>query len=92
MTLIISIASPKGLWQCSDVRLSLNGNPLSKPGMKHIRLNCHDGRALIGYSGVGKVGEIEISKWVRQALRGYKGGIEDTLKMLTDLANSELNK
>ncbi|MDR3500909.1 MAG: hypothetical protein P4L72_16975 [Parvibaculum sp.] len=90
MTLIISVVSRWGIWQLSDHRLTAGGNVVSDVSMKTVRLEAEDGRALIAYSGIGKVENLEISDWVRRVLRGQRRTIDQHVHLLWEKANKSL--
>lgn len=70
MTLAITVISYHGVWQATDHRLSRAGKTVADDSIKHVKLLVRDGQAVLAYAGVGRVGNIDISDWVRKLLRG----------------------
>jgi len=86
MTLNITLATSRGIWQSSDHRLTVNGQPVDDYSIKHLSLTCQDGRALISYTGIGRVYDVDTSEWLRQVIRGVAHSIGETLTLIRDEA------
>ena len=90
MTLVITVASHRGLWQASDHRLSAGSRTVDDSSMKHVRLQAQDGKAIIAYAGLGKVGDTPISDWIRKLLRGSKRSLDEHLGILKEASDRKL--
>ena len=90
MTLIMTVVSRAGIWQSSDHRLSARTQPYRDPSIKHVRLDCTDGKALLAYAGIGRVGDTHISDWVRRLLRGKRRSIHEALHTLVECSTARL--
>lgn len=93
MTLIISAVNEKGVWQISDRRL-VNLNPykvVTDSATKMIRLDLTDGKAIIGYAGVGSVGDTEISEWLKRLFRGQKMSYREARNLLAASATRRIS-
>lgn len=96
MTLNITALTPWGIWQCSDFRLTyLSPHAgFADISVKHLMLQCPDGKALIIYTGLGRfrdpsrrpsfVGghanftEIDIAEWLADRLAGETRTLRET--------------
>jgi hypothetical protein len=92
MTLNITIVAPWGIWQCSDHRLTNpnTGRPVQDDSIKHVAFRFPDGGALLAYSGIGSVADLNLSDWVREILRGESRNLDDSLIYLREQATSSI--
>jgi hypothetical protein len=92
MTLNQTIVSRAGIWQCSDHRLVNpgTGEVVDDYSIKHAILRCTDGSALLAYAGVGRVGSVDISDWIRETMRGESRTVDQTLVLLRKNATRDL--
>lgn len=88
MTLAISLVTPQGIWASVDHRLTVfpTGQLLTDSSVKHVVLRCPDGAALISYTGLGRVGRIDLSQWIREVLRGETRTLDASLVDLKEQA------
>lgn len=88
MTLNITVVTPWGIWQCSDHRLTdpLTGSSESDDSVKHLAFHFPDGGALLTFCGIGSVGGVSISDWVREVMRGGNRSLDQSLVFLTEQA------
>jgi hypothetical protein len=98
MTLTQTIVAPWGIWQEVDYRLfnRLTGEVHEHWSHKFLDVVCNDGRALISYTGIGRLDfdrrSPDISDWIADHLEGYAVSIPDTVKCLQDVASQHLMK
>ena len=90
MTLVITVVSHRGLWQVSDQRPRIGGRFFDHVSMKHIRLEAQNGKAIIAYAGLGMVGDMLISEWIRKLLRGSKRPLDEYLGVLKEASDRKL--
>lgn len=90
MTLTITVISYHGVWQATDHRLSRAGETVTDDSIKHVKLRAHDGQAVLAYAGVGRVGKIDISDWVRKLLRGENRILRDQVNILCGASTRKL--
>jgi hypothetical protein len=81
VTLVITLVTPHGTWASTDHRLTAypGGTVITNSSVKHVVAACHDGAALISYTGLGRLGRIDISEWMRGVLRGESRTVDETL-------------
>jgi len=93
MTLLISIASPNGIWQAADCRLSGGGISKNYTGTKLCRLETPNSIGVIGYSGLGAMvktsnGKVfEVSEWLKKCLQGKKRSLDESISQIIKSAN-----
>jgi hypothetical protein len=94
MTLNITVVNNFGAWQSSDHRITdpKSGRILDDKSMKHIVLRCPDGTALVAYAGIGRIGDITISDWLREVLRGDKRTVQESVIQIRESATADLAK
>ncbi len=100
MTLNMTIAAPWGVWQCSDHRVTyLDWDKRRKRWIpsyhedfsaKNVKFRCKDGAALLTYTGLAKVGNDDISDWLRLLLRGQSRTVDETLIRIREEADARL--
>ena len=92
MTLNLILINQSGIWQSSDLRLidPRTGYLMDDFSVKHVTLRCTDGTAVVAYTGVGSVGGVHISDWVRQILRGESRTVDQSLIFLRERATEDL--
>jgi hypothetical protein len=92
MTLLLGIAAPWGMWQSSDHRLMElpSGRVITDSSMKHLGIKAVDGRALVTYTGFGRVDGEDVSDWLRKTLRGEDRGLEDIAQVIADRATRRI--
>jgi len=82
VTLNLTIVNKFGAWQCSDHRLTIKGASTSNASIKQVQLHCHNGTALIAYTGLGQIDDVTISDWIVETLRGESRSIDECLILL----------
>jgi hypothetical protein len=89
LTLLLGIAAPWGMWQSIDHRLTAlpGGRLITDMSVKHVGIKAPDGEALIGYTGLGRLGSEDLSDWVRKTLRGENRGLEDSIQHIAEEAS-----
>ena len=92
MTLAITVISYHGVWQATDHRLSRAGKTVADDSIKHVKLLARDGQAVLAYAGVGRVGKIDISDWVRKLLRGDFRTLGDQVNILCGALTRKLTE
>ncbi len=90
MTLAITVVSYHGVWQATDHRLSRAGKTVTDDSIKHVKLLARDGQAVLAYAGVGRVGKIDISDWVRKLLRGDNRTLWDQVNIICGASTRKL--
>jgi hypothetical protein len=92
MTLLLGIAAPWGMWQSSDHRLTElpSRRLITDASMKHLGIKAVDGRALVTYTGIGRVDGEDVSDWLRKTLRGEDRGLEEIGQVIADRATREI--
>jgi hypothetical protein len=91
LTLIVALTTPESIWLLADRRLSKGGKPVKDDARKLMILETTDGRALLGYVGLGatELGTEPVD-WMNNVLRGRNLPLEQSLAVLADAANREL--
>ena len=84
MTLLISVASQRGVWLSADRQLSQNGTPVKDDAIKVMWLDTEDGaQSILAYTGLGATGSgTELSNWMSNVLRGRNLSLEASLTAL----------
>jgi len=92
MTLVVAVASPHSIWMLADRRLTdTRGRVVQDDAHKIANVEMSDGKALIGYAGLGKtISEVEPSSWISNVLRGRNLPLENALGVLAAAARREL--
>jgi len=92
MTLNLTIISTWGIWQSSDHRLvdTATSMPLDNFSVKHVLLRCPDGSALLAYAGAGRVGDVDLSNWIREMLRGESRTLDQSFILIRENATRDL--
>ncbi len=90
MTLAITVISYHGVWQATDHRLSRAGEIVADDSIKHVKLLTRDGQAVLAYAGVGRIGKLDISDWVRRLLRGDNRILRDQVNILCGASTRKL--
>ncbi|MET7700420.1 hypothetical protein [Streptomyces sp. NPDC005485] len=90
MTLAITLVTPNGVWGSTDHRLTTypGGRLVTDSSVKHVVIRCHDGSALLSYTGLGRVGRLDVSEWMRGVLRGQSRTLDETLIDLSQQATA----
>lgn len=94
MTLVLSVLGQDTIWMVTDRRLSRRGKPVTDSAVKVANLETTDGKALLGYAGLGATRSgTQPSTWMNSVLRA-RGGLtlEQALGTLSDAAKRELPK
>lgn len=93
LTLNLTIVNEAGVWQCSDHRLTsaVNGEIVDDFSEKHLAIRCRDGAALIAYAGLGQVGGVDVSQWLREILRGHSRTVDENLLAIRAAASAHLS-
>lgn len=91
MTLIATVNGPDSIWLMADRRLSAKGHPPQDDGRKLMDLETTDGRATLGYAGLGKTaGGTEPADWMSAVLRGRNLPLEHSLSVLGEAVKKEI--
>ncbi|WP_120276447.1 hypothetical protein [Rhizobium sp. AG855] len=91
MTLVISIQTNRSLWLMADRRLTVANKVLRDDATKICCLDTLDGKAIIGYAGLGATARgMEPSEWISNSLRGLRITIEQALEVLANAARKAL--
>jgi len=92
MTLAITLVTESGVWASTDHRLTAHptGTLITDGSVKQVVIRCPDGAALVSYTGLGRIGRIDISQWMREVLRGESRTVDETLIDLRDQATSRI--
>jgi hypothetical protein len=94
MTLVMMMVTHHGVWASTDHRLTTHpgGTCLSDSSRKHVVARCPDGAVLFSYTGLGKVGSIDVSQWMREVLRGESRSVEETVTGIVQQATAQLGR
>lgn len=91
MTVIISVIGREAIWLAADRRLSRNGLPVKEDATKVTLLETMDGRAILGYAGIGLTqGGVEPSDWLGAILRGRNCKLDHAMNFVKAAFESEL--
>ena len=92
MTLAITLVTPNGVWGSTDHRLTTypGGKLVTDSSVKHVVIRCPDGSALVSYTGLGRVGSLDVSEWMRGVLRGESRTLDETFVDLRQQATARL--
>lgn len=92
MTLVLSINTSESIWMMVDRRLSYGkGRAPRDDARKVMILEGTDGRALLGYAGLGATASgMEPADWMISVLRGSKRSIEQSLSVLAGAMKRQL--
>jgi hypothetical protein len=91
MTLVLALTSPKSIWLVTDRRLSTPNGVVNDHARKFMRLETYDGRALIGYAGLGATrGKTEPADWMARVLRGRNLSVDQSIGVLAAAMNDRL--
>ncbi len=90
MTLVVSINGPDTIWLMADRRLSSPGKRPKDDGIKVMLVEATDGKAILGYSGVGATARgTQPADWMAAVLRGRKLSLEASLGAIADAIKRE---
>jgi hypothetical protein len=91
VTFILTVTGADTLWMLADRQITYSdGRPPRDDAMKIVTLTTADGKALIGYSGLGEtVGGMEPSAWLSNVLRGPDRPLESALARVAGAMNRE---
>ncbi len=94
MTLNLTIVNSAGIWQSSDHRLVDQDTLklLDDFSIKHVNLRCPDGAALLAYAGIGRVGAVHLSDWIRETLRGESRSLDQSFMLIRENASRDLGR
>ncbi|SEC35721.1 hypothetical protein [Streptomyces sp. KS_5] len=92
MTLVITLVTPHGVWASTDHRLTAHpdGSVITDSSVKHVIIRCPDGSALVSYTGLGRVGQLDVSNWMREVLRGETRSVNESLIDLREQATARI--
>lgn len=91
MTLIVTLTRPETIWLLADRRLSAKGRPPKDDACKVMFLETTDGKAILGYSGVGATGlGNQPADWMSRVLHGKNLPLEQSLGVLAEAMKKEL--
>jgi hypothetical protein len=90
VTLAITLVTPYGVWASTDHRLTAHpsGQLITDSSVKHVVIRSRDGAALVSYTGLGRVGGLDVSTWMREVLRGESRTVDETLIDLREQATA----
>jgi hypothetical protein len=93
MTLVLALAGKDTIWLMTDRRLSYARLRPKDDAHKTLRLECHDGDALLGYAGLGAtpLGS-QLSTWMAAVLRNENRSLVQSLNLLAEASKAELPK
>jgi hypothetical protein len=86
--------TPHGVWCSTDHRLTAypTGKLITDTSTKHVLLRCTDGAALVAYTGLGRVGKLDVSAWLRGVLRGESRTVDESLIDLREQATARIGR
>src|SRR5581483_3915926 len=91
MTLVASINGPETIWLLADRRISWRTGPPKEDAQKVMLLRTADGRAILGYAGLGITAlGTEPSTWMRAVLERRALPLEESLLVLAEAMEREL--
>jgi hypothetical protein len=90
VTFAYVIAANKSIWACADRRLYAGNAPIAGLSTKVVVIQEPDGRALLVYAGLGRVGDTHVSQWVARTIRGINAPLEKVLGVLSAAADRRL--
>jgi hypothetical protein len=92
MTLIVGLTGPESVWMLADRKLTFyDGREPRNDARKILLLRTEDGRAILGYAGLGITGMgNEPSDWMSAVLRGRNYPLERALGTLALAAAAQL--
>ena len=91
MTLIVTITRPDTIWLLADRRLSGAGRGPKDDACKVMFLETTDGKAILGYTGVGATGlGNQPADWMARVLHGKNLPLEQSLGVLADEMKKQL--
>lgn len=94
MTLIIAAIGRQSIWLSADRRLTAAGKIVRDDAVKILDLERSDGRALLGYSGLGQTprGQTQPSDWMNATVRGVNVPLEQALLVIASAVCKEVPK
>lgn len=91
MTLIMTVNGPESIWLLADRRLSYKGRPPKDDAHKIMFLDTTDGKAILGYAGLGATAlGTEPADWMSAVLRGRNLPLEQSLAVLAEAVKNQL--
>jgi hypothetical protein len=91
MTLIVAITRPDTIWFLADRRLSSGGRLVTDDACKTMLLETSDGKAILGYSGLGATGlGNQPADWMARVLHGKNLPLEQSLHVLSEAMKAQL--
>jgi hypothetical protein len=92
MTLNLMIVNRWGTWQSADLRTTNpnTGKLEDDHSVKQVILHCTDGDAIVAYTGIGAVGKVGLSEWIRHILRGEQRTVDQSLIFLREQATKDI--
>ena len=91
MTLVVALIGSEAIWLLTDRRLTRDGQLASDEATKIVGLDTLEGRALLGYAGLGRTEALmQPSEWMANVLRGRNGTLEQLLGVLAGVAELEI--
>lgn len=92
MTLILSLQGQSSIWICADRRLTYPDRIVDN-AVKLLDIEGRDGRAFLGYAGLGKSkSRTEPSGWMNDILKGKPGlPIEQQLSLVSSAMRDDLS-
>jgi hypothetical protein len=94
VTLLLGIVTPWGAWMTSDHRLTRlpGGQLITDTSVKHVGIKASNGIAVVTYTGIGRVGNEDMSDWLRTTLRGENRALEDTAELIATRASERFGR
>jgi hypothetical protein len=94
LTLLLGIVAPWGMWMTSDHRLTRlpGGQLVTDTSLKHLGVRASNGIALVTYTGIGRVGNEDLSDWLRTTLRGENRTLEETADLIAARASDRFGR
>jgi hypothetical protein len=92
VTLVVAVVGPKTIWLLCDRRLSYGGGRPPKDDARKVMIleTIDKGKAICGYSGLGKTARgSEPSDWMSAVLRGRNLPLEQSLGVLAQAMKRE---
>jgi len=91
VTLVLATTDPGSIWLLADRRLSCEGRAQKDDARKIILLDTDDGKAILGYAGLGATSlGTEPADWMSAVLRGRRLPLEQSLGILAEATRKQL--
>ncbi|MFQ8431825.1 hypothetical protein [Amaricoccus sp. W119] len=87
MTLVLSVSTKHAIWTMADRRLTGPSGPSAGLATKILRSETSNSKGLISYCGIGSKNDIEVSDWIKRALRGPSLNYVESINRICSAAN-----